>query len=148
MDSNYFGQDKWGRCIHPHFFWIPLLGLYTGARLEEIAQLYVEDIKLIEGVHSLDFIENKPDKSVKPGAERVVPLHDFLVQDLKFIGYIKSLPQDGRVFPALKRVSYRYGKAPAGLAREKCQRTTCSHIINASNCIDVASVIVHRDTQR
>jgi len=108
VDSSYFGQDKWGKCVHPHFFWIPLLGLYTGARLEEIAQLYVEDIKLIEGTYSLDFKEDRPDKSIKTGEQRIIPLHDFLVQDLNFIGYLQSLPQDGRVFPKLKRVNHRY----------------------------------------
>jgi integrase len=41
VDSRYFGQDKWDKCKHPHFFWIALLGLYTGARMEEIGQLYV-----------------------------------------------------------------------------------------------------------
>jgi len=108
VDSSYFGQDKWGKCVHPHFFWIPLLGLYTGARLEEIAQLYVEDIKLIEGVYSFDFKEGRPDQSIKTGEQRIIPLHTFLVQDLNFIGYVQSLPQDGRVFPELKRVNHRY----------------------------------------
>lgn len=30
--------------IKPHNFWIPLIGLYTGARIEEIAQLKLDDI--------------------------------------------------------------------------------------------------------
>lgn len=108
VDSSYFGQDKWAKCKHPHFFWIPLLELYTGARLEEIAQLYTDDIKLIEGTYSLDFKEDRPDKSIKTGEQRIIPLHDFLVQDLNFIGYIQSLPKDSRVFPELKRVNHRY----------------------------------------
>ena len=28
VDSRYFGKDKWGKAVHPHFFWIALLGLY------------------------------------------------------------------------------------------------------------------------
>jgi len=54
VDSRYFGEDKWGKCKHPHFFWIALLGLFTGAREEEIGQLYVDDVKQIDGVWVLD----------------------------------------------------------------------------------------------
>jgi integrase len=107
-DSRYFGQDKWGKCKHPHFFWIPILGLYTGARMEEIGQLYVDDAKQIDGVWALDINENRPDQSVKTSEQRLVPLHDFIVTDLRFIDYIRSLPQDGRVFPELKRIQDRY----------------------------------------
>ena len=108
VDSPYFGQDKWGQCKHPHFFWIALLGLYTGAREEEIGQLYVDDIKQVNGVWVLDINENRPDQSVKTSEQRLVPLHDFIVKDLKFIDYIHSLPQNGRVFPDLKRIQNRY----------------------------------------
>jgi len=108
LDSRYFGQDKWGKCKYPHFFWIPILGLYTGARMEEIGQLYVDDIKQIDGVWALDINENRPDQSVKTSEQRFVPLHDFIVTDLRFIDYIHNLPQDGRVFPELKRIQDRY----------------------------------------
>ena len=37
--------DSGGR---PSRFWIPLLGLFTGARLEELAQLHIDDIVLID----------------------------------------------------------------------------------------------------
>ena len=108
VDSRYFGEDKWGKCKHPHFFWIALLGLFTGAREEEIGQLYVNDIKQIDGVWVLDINESRPDQSVKTSEQRLVPLHDFIVVDLRFIDYVRSLPQDGRVFPDLKRIQNRY----------------------------------------
>jgi integrase len=108
VDSRYFGQDKWGKCKHPHFFWIPLLGLFTGARLEEIAQLYINDVKVIEGIACLDINESRPDQSVKTGEQRLIPLHDFLVKDLDFMRYVEGLPKESRVFPNLKRVNHRY----------------------------------------
>jgi len=37
--SKEFGQDEWGRSNYPHFFYIPLIALFTGCRLEEICQL-------------------------------------------------------------------------------------------------------------
>lgn len=33
----------------PERFWIPLLGLYTGARLNELCQLHLEDVKEADG---------------------------------------------------------------------------------------------------
>jgi hypothetical protein len=111
VDSRYFGQDKWDKAKHPHFFWIPILGLYTGAREEEIGQLYVDDVKQVNGVWVLDINENRPDQSVKTSERRLVPLHDFIVKDLRFIDYIRSLPQDRRVFPELKRIQDRYTHA-------------------------------------
>jgi integrase len=56
VKSRYFGQDKWDKAKHPHFFWIPLLGLYTGAREEELGQLYVDDVKQVKGVWALAFV--------------------------------------------------------------------------------------------
>ncbi len=32
----------------PHRFWLPLLGLFTGARIEELAQLHTEDVILFD----------------------------------------------------------------------------------------------------
>jgi integrase len=94
---------------HPHQFWVPLIGLFTGMRIEEVCQLYVSDFKQVDGVWCFDINEDKPDKSVKSSERRIVPLHSFLVQDLNFVGYVQSLPnQDGRIFPELTRIAKRY----------------------------------------
>ena len=34
----------------PAYYWVPLLGQYTGARLNELCQLYVNDIKEIDKI--------------------------------------------------------------------------------------------------
>jgi len=98
----------------PHKFWIPLIGLHTGMRLEEICQLYVSDLKQMDGIWCLDALEEEehPEKKIKTGERRIVPLHPFLVNDLNFIGYVKNLPdQNGRIFPETNWVAKanRYG---------------------------------------
>jgi integrase len=104
-ESLEYAQDQMD---FPHRFWIPLIGLYTGMRIEEICQLYVSDLKLIDGIWCLDINQDKPDKSVKTSERRIVPLHPFLVNDLNFVGYVQNIPQDGRIFPELKRIADRY----------------------------------------
>jgi len=107
-DSSEYNEDKHKKL---HNFWIPLIGLFTGMREEEISQLYISDLIEINGLWCFDIKEeeDKPDKSVKTSEKRVVPLHPFLVNDLNFVGYVKNLPdKNGRIFPEMKRVKGRY----------------------------------------
>ena len=102
------------RHIKPAYFWIPLLALYTGARLEELCQLLVSDVTEMDGLWCLDINESDaPDlKSVKTSEQRIVPLHPFIVDELRFVEFVKSVRPRGknaRVFPELKRVRKRWG---------------------------------------
>lgn len=87
-------------------FWLPLLGLWSGARSNEIGQLLVSDIKHEDGVDFLHVIDDTPEKRVKTSAgRRRVPIHD----QLKALGFMdlvadrreKSTP-NARLFPDLK----------------------------------------------
>lgn len=61
-------------------FWAPLLALFTGARIEEICQLYLDDIREIDGTLCLD-INAEDEKDLKTEAgKRQVPVHPFLVE--------------------------------------------------------------------
>ncbi|SOE81978.1 Integrase [Caballeronia arationis] len=83
-------------------YWIPLVGLFTGARLEEIGQLHVSDIKQRDGIWFID-INNEADKSLKNAPSiREVPIHSELMR-LGFLDYVQSLPATGMVFPLLYR---------------------------------------------
>ncbi len=80
-------------------FWLPVLLLYTGARVEELCQLYIDDIKKVDGHWVFDIDETRPDQKVKSHEKRYLPLHPFITEDLNFIEYVHSLPdQTGRVF--------------------------------------------------
>jgi integrase len=96
---------------HPYQFWMPLIGLYTGMRINEVCQLYVSDLKQMDGFWCLDINADKPDKSVKNSQRRIVPLHSFLIDDLNFVGFVESLPdRDGRIFPELEWLKDRYSR--------------------------------------
>jgi integrase len=110
-----FASPVWTGC-HPFFrsqpgpeiirdalFWLPLLGLFHGNRLEEFAQLYREDVGQDEGVWFLH-IRDEGDRQIKNmQSERRVPLHPELIR-VGLLDYVASAaprPTD-RVFPDLK----------------------------------------------
>ena len=120
-------RNKRGRfhLFRPHFYWLPLLALYTGARLNELSQLYLNDIKTTEsGIHYIDFNLDSadktdidaPDKSLKTiNSKRIIAMHPRLVE-LGLPSYARALSDAGfsRLFPELKYDSVKgYGK-PAG----------------------------------
>ncbi|EJB8504597.1 site-specific integrase [Vibrio parahaemolyticus] len=94
-------------------YWIPLLGLYTGARINELCQLYTDNIKQIDGVWCISINADRPDQKLKTKAAfRNIPIHSKLIK-LGFIDYVKSLPL-GLVFPTLKYIPEDgYGKYPS-----------------------------------
>lgn len=70
-------------------FWIPLIAYYTGARLNEIAQLHLDDVRQDEGVWCFDISPNDTDKRTKNGKARLVPIHQHLI-DLGFLDYVEE----------------------------------------------------------
>jgi integrase len=96
---------------HAARFWIPLLALYTGCRLEEMASLYCEDVFEHEGIWCIDINDNNDRKVKNQNAIRSVPLHPILVKHLKFPKYIANVAAAGhkRAFPELYIVNYKYG---------------------------------------
>lgn len=63
----------------PSKFWIPLILAFTGCRLNEACQLYLDDIRKKDGVWVINFNEDKDDQSLKGSFARNVPLHKVLI---------------------------------------------------------------------
>jgi len=89
--------------------WIPLIGLFTGARLGEIAQLYVADVRQQDGQWIFHITrETARDGDVKKttktkGSQRVVPVHPELIK-CGFLEYLADVTKRGekRLFPEIK----------------------------------------------
>lgn len=91
-------------------YWLPLLGLYTGARLSELAQLTPADVQQDGAIHLLDLNDDTPDKRIKTDAgRRRVPLHPELIR-LGFLRYVASVEGEESLWPKLPK---REGK-PGG----------------------------------
>lgn len=120
-------------------YWLPLLALFTGARLEEIGQLRVADVqrheypdqdgKMLAGWF-LHITENTDERGqanrIKNAAsERLVPVHPE-IERLGFITYVQKLSdQGGRVFPDLKANIYGRLTAKWGEWFGRYMRTVC-----------------------
>lgn len=100
----------------PNQYWLPLLGLYTGARLNELCQLRLDDVVVVNGIDCLHIRQGSADQKIKTdSSERLVPIHSRL-KTLGFLEYIGRLRNEGqvRVFPELTRhKKHGYSAAPS-----------------------------------
>ena len=88
---------------YPHRYWGPVLGLYSGARLTEVAQLYVEDIEQIDGIWGFHVNNRFYGQKIKNRASRrFIPLAQPVL-DAGFLAFVASQrkAKQERLFPDL-----------------------------------------------
>jgi len=137
--AQIFNHENLLSLEQPADFWLPLLGLHTGARISELTQLLLTDIKQVDGIWAIDINEEVDDKrrtskssssdekasdhlakSLKNSASvRKIPLHPTLIK-IGFLDYVELVkPYRGDLFPYLNpdafgsksgRPSERFGK--------------------------------------
>jgi|GEM_PF-5542406 len=97
--------------LHAEDYWLPLLGLFTGARSEELVKLKRKDVKRTPeqpfrsgrkdtsraGIWFLDLTSGERRLKAKT-SRRVVPLHSFLIE-LGFADYISDFDSEDYIFP-------------------------------------------------
>lgn len=118
----------------PERVWVPMIGFYQGMRLEEIAQLHVEDIYQTDsGLWVFDLNENPSSngeviKHIKNlPSIRVVPIHPKLIE-FGFLDYYHNVKKAGheRVFYRLKHGRDGFGRGVADWFNTQTKR----HISN------------------
>lgn len=107
-----FDPAHLARHAEPHKYWVPLIALFTGMRVNEIAQLYVEDIQTAtetdaEGLeHTILYFDITPfreGQSIKTCySMRRIPIHAQLLE-LGFERYVADVKASGaaHLFPGL-----------------------------------------------
>lgn len=109
--------------VRDHRYWIPWVMLYSGARPAEVAQLYVEDVRQVQGIWIMSISdEGEGDKRTKTaGSRRVVPIHSALIA-LGFLDHIErqraadevqvfpevEIPKEGQIAATFSREFNRY----------------------------------------
>ena len=72
-------------------YWIPLLGLYTGARLSELAQLKTNDIKVFDEIPTISITNLGSNQQLKTSSSiRSIPIHSELIR-LGFFEYVTNI---------------------------------------------------------
>jgi integrase len=109
-----FGQGYAAFMNKAHHYWIPILGLYLGARIEELASLTVENVRVIDGIACISIIKGKNKNAI-----RHIPIHSKVI-NLGFLDYVEKIRGKGKaqVFPLLnggekgfsKNTSRRFGE--------------------------------------
>ncbi len=98
------GYDKPGP-NHPRRgrFWVPLLGLWAGLRLNEACQLRTKDVTEVDGVPVLMIQASAEEQRLKTiAADRRIPVHPELVR-IGFLAHVSRQRKAGadRLFPDL-----------------------------------------------
>jgi integrase len=78
------------KILHPYYYWIPILGMCTGARLNELCSLHVQDIRKQDNFHYISINLDQPEKSNKTASERDIPIHQCLI-NLGFLEMIELM---------------------------------------------------------
>lgn len=100
-----FAPENLNAVKKPHEFWLPLLALFTGARLNELCQMLLADIIHKDGIWMFD-INNKGEKSVKTtSAVRKIPMSQTLIDIglLEYLSDVQALKGATMLFPYLHR---------------------------------------------
>jgi len=108
--AQWFGSETHQQAIGWRY-WLPLLGIYTGARLEELAALAPGDIRQHDGIDYID-IHGRDGRHIKnAGSWRAVPIHSRLIE-LGFLDFVASRRGRERLFDVTAWKG-RYGFRPS-----------------------------------
>ncbi|MDI7774328.1 site-specific integrase [Asticcacaulis sp. EMRT-3] len=99
-------------------FWIPLIALFSGMRLNEICQLDLKDVKEIDGIAcfsvNTECVRGRDDKKLKTmSSRRIVPIHAKLI-GLGFLDYVSDQHRKHgkKLFPELTLSTTGYYSDP------------------------------------
>ena len=93
--------------------WLPLIGMYSGLRINEVAQLELSDFSEVDGIPVISVNADGEGKRLKnSNARRTVPVHPELI-GLGLLEHVDGLRKRGakRLFPDLPQGRDGYGQA-------------------------------------
>ncbi|MBY5948787.1 site-specific integrase [Photobacterium rosenbergii] len=110
FQSEIFTKKKY---YLPYHYWLPLLGYYTGARIEELCQLYVDDLVVAEGHYCIRIDNKHEDQKLKTtNSRRLIPIHPHLIElgFWQFAQETQLLQGHTRLFPDLNKIGGKDGQ--------------------------------------
>jgi integrase len=131
-----FDADRMKSYTEPHKYWVPLIAYFSGMRVNEISQLYVDDIQSETVVdekgqrHTLPYFDITPyreGQSIKtPYSLRKVPIHSTLLA-LGFQQYVADVRASGsqHLFPGLPWEEGGPGRVASRWFNQQLLRNAC-----------------------
>nr|WP_284143689.1 site-specific integrase [Vibrio alginolyticus] len=95
-----------------YYQWLTVIGMYSGMRLNEVCQLYLDDIHQHESIWCFKVTDEREDQRVKtPSSVRYVPIHPKILKAglLEYTDTLKAQGHD-RLMPELSFSRDGYGK--------------------------------------
>lgn len=107
LNSMFAALPQWAEG-QPGRHWLPLIALFSGMRLGEIAMLTADDVKTVDGATCFVLAETDERRLKTPGATRTVPIHPELVR-LGLLAHVEGVSKagGGRLFADLARDDQR-----------------------------------------
>lgn len=93
-------------------YWGTMIAIYTGARLNEVAQLALDDIKQEDGIWYFDLNDEEEKQLKNVSSKRKVPIHAELINK-GLLTHVSKMKEEGhkRLFPDLKFMKgHGYGR--------------------------------------
>ena len=97
-------------------FWLPLIALFTGMRIEEIAQLRCRDIRQVDGVWVIDVNTTDGNRLKNQNSQRLIPVHSELLA-IGLVDHTKKTNASGheRLWPVFRKD--KHGSYSAGYSK-------------------------------
>lgn len=114
--AKIFNPANLNALVKPHEFWVPLLGLYSGARINELSQPYLDDITCENNIWRLHIHSEDGNRTKNESSVRVLPLHRDLIAlgILDYLEDVREVSPEGRMFPYLLESSLNgFGDVPS-----------------------------------
>lgn len=100
-------RPYFSRKMYPARYWVPLIALFQGMRINEICQLFLDNIFSVNGIPCIEITANEERKQKVKNkySRRIIPIHSTLLK-LGFLDYHDSLwnaknRQNDQLFPML-----------------------------------------------
>lgn len=157
--------QKGRRIIKDAYWWLPVIAIFTGMRLEEIAQLQRGDLKRTkDGIAYIEVAEGEGKRLKTASSTRAVPVHPKL-SDLGFVALFDGGNAEDRIFPELSaggpqgKFGYQYSqdftvyRRQTGLYEDlrdfhSFRHTFATHLRRAIKDILMVGEIVGHETQQ
>lgn len=114
----YTGTDSGSaNLVFPYQFWLPLLGLFTGGRINELCQLETTDVaqEMDTGIWFIRLAEDGSKSLKNDHSSRFLPLHNELIR-IGFLDFVAQAQEEGRKNLFSDGLTYQRAKGWGGIA--------------------------------